>query len=195
MAVTLEQVEQLRARTDLSYEEARDVLTQCGGSLLDALILLERRGRTKQPGAGGFYTTRPGGEAPEATDLVLTKPPQDGERPHWTARLWAFTKELLLAALSLLQHSMSNHLEIWRKGDRLTSLPVLILIILVIAAFWIVVPVLIMGLFFGCQYRFAGPDLNRETIDAAMRRCSDAVHDIVDQVRDSINRRARREKK
>ena len=195
MEVTLEQVEHLRARTDLSYEEARDVLTQCGGSLLDALILLERQGRTKRPGSGGFYTTRPGGEEPKPIELVLVNPPQEGEQLHWTARLRAFLKELLLAALSLLRHSMSNHLEIWRKGERLTALPVLILIILVLVAFWIMIPVLIVGLFFGCQYRFAGPDLNRETIDAAMRRCSDTIHDIVDQVREGINRRAKREKK
>ena len=195
MAVTLEQVEQLRARANLTYEEARDLLEQCGGSLLDALILLERQGRTVQPEGGGFYTTRPGYEGTQATELVPARSAQDGPRPHWTARLWALIKELLLAALALLRHSMSNHMEIWRRGEQLTSLPVLILIILVIAAFWIVIPVLLVGLFFGFQYRLAGPDLNRETIQAAMRRAADTVHDMAAQIQDCLHSRARRNRK
>ena len=39
MAVTLEQVEALRARAEVSYEEARAALEDSGGDLLDALIL------------------------------------------------------------------------------------------------------------------------------------------------------------
>ena len=42
MAVTLEQVEALRARAAVSYEEARAALEANGGDLLDALIALER---------------------------------------------------------------------------------------------------------------------------------------------------------
>ena len=63
MAVTLEQVEALRARAEVSYEEARAALEDSGGDLLDALIALERAGKLRPDGArGAFFTTRPGGE-------------------------------------------------------------------------------------------------------------------------------------
>ena len=45
MEITLELVERLREKADVSYEEAKAALEEAGGSLLDALILLERRGR------------------------------------------------------------------------------------------------------------------------------------------------------
>ena len=59
MAVTLEQVEKLREKAGLTYEEARRVLEQAGGDLLEALIQLERQGRLDSGGAR--YTTRPAG--------------------------------------------------------------------------------------------------------------------------------------
>ena len=61
MEITLEQVERLREKADVSYEQAKAALEEAGGSLLDALILLERQGRVN-PGAGrsARYSTRPG---------------------------------------------------------------------------------------------------------------------------------------
>ena len=61
MEITLELVERLREKADVSYEEARAVLEEADGDLLDALILLERRGRIPP---GGPAT--PPGPAPAA---------------------------------------------------------------------------------------------------------------------------------
>ena len=68
MEITLEQVEKLRARAELSYEEARALLEKCGGSVLDALIELERQGKAAAPEDGGAWQS---GQAP----------PPDRERP------------------------------------------------------------------------------------------------------------------
>ena len=65
MAVTLEQVERLREEADLSYEEARALLEQTQGDLLEALILLERQGRTRGAAKSAYYSTRPSRDAAE----------------------------------------------------------------------------------------------------------------------------------
>ena len=65
MAVTLEQVEQLRQKADISYEEAKLLLEQTDGNLLDALILLERQGRMAD--GGGFFTTQSDGSSADPT--------------------------------------------------------------------------------------------------------------------------------
>ena len=57
MAVTLEQVEKLREKSGLSYEQARQLLEQTGGDLLEALIILERQGTLQ--GGSAYYSTRP----------------------------------------------------------------------------------------------------------------------------------------
>ena len=103
-------------------------------------------------------------------------------------------RELLLAFLNLLRHSLANQFEVWRGGEQLTSIPILILIILLIVAFWIVVPLLIVALFFGCQYRFSGPDMNREKANEVMDKVSHSVGRMVDQVKERVRRCAAREK-
>ena len=37
----LEKVERLRKKADVSYEEAKQALEECGWDLLDAMVLLE----------------------------------------------------------------------------------------------------------------------------------------------------------
>ena len=44
MEITLEQVERLREKADVSYGQAKAALEYSGGNLLDALIYLRSRG-------------------------------------------------------------------------------------------------------------------------------------------------------
>lgn len=204
MAVTLEQVEKLREKAGLTYEEARQVLEQTGGDLLEALIQLERQGRLGSHG-GACYTTRPAGaEAPRPGTPPSAGPgreprsrglvPAAGNRRE-RSRQSSFReqlRELLAAGLDLLRHSTVNQFQVWRKGEMMTSMPVLILILLVAAAFWISVPLLVVGLFFDCKYRFAGPDLDGGKVGETMERVSDSIHGVVDQVKEEFHRAARR---
>ena len=191
MSVTLEQVEQLRAHAAVSYEEA--------------LILLEREGRIPPDGGrGAFFTTQPGA-APEPPPSGPTRGPEASgkdekrfwglavtagghrgreERGSWRARL----RELLAAAVDLLRHCTVNQFEVWRNGERMTALPVLILILLVLVAYWISLPLLVVGLFFGCKYRFSGPDLDKNRVGEVVNQVSAKVGDAVGQVRDEFKR-------
>ena len=210
MAVTLEQVEALRARAEVSYEEARAALEDSGGDLLDALIALERAGKLRPDGArGAFFTTRPGGEdAPPPPPAGGPAPSQvpTGERPRFFGLALTVggrrrqrgrregsgfgtkLKELLLAAADLLRHCTVNQFEVWRGGERMTSLPVLILILLVVLAYWISLPLLVIGLLFGCRYRFSGPDLDRNKVGEVANQVSDSVRDAVGQVREQFKK-------
>ena len=191
MAVTLEQVEKLREKADVSYEEAKAALEEAGGDLLDALILLERRGRTRpEAGRGASFTTRPGGaEEPSRPRMPVPTSRQEEQDAHRSRPgFWAQLKELLLAALDLLRHSTVNQFEVWRGGELMTSIPVLILILLVLLAFWISIPLMVVGLFFGCKYRFSGPDVDGSRAGQVVDQVSDAVRDAVDQVKDEFRR-------
>ena len=194
MAVTLEQVERLREKADISYEEAKALLEQTGGDLLDALILLERQGRVERPG-GGFYSTRPNQEGrPPSGPLGMgdywRRTRTDTTRMNWRTQ-W---REIWDTLVNVLRHSTANQMEVWRRGRLLTSVPVLILVILLIVAFWITIPLLILGLVMGCRYRFAGPDLGRDTINDAMDTVSDTVGDMVDSVKRELKNNKQRRK-
>ena len=47
MAASLEQIEMLRARANVTYEEARDALDKCNCDMVEALIYLEKQNKTK----------------------------------------------------------------------------------------------------------------------------------------------------
>ena len=49
MEITLEQVERLREKADVSYGQAKAALEYSGGNLLDALIYLEEQGVIPRP--------------------------------------------------------------------------------------------------------------------------------------------------
>ena len=182
MSVSLEEVEKLRARTGASYEACRDALERSGGDLLDAVIYLEQRGWSSP--TGGSYNTQPKESTAEAIKRALTLPQAargkkgKGEKADW--RDWA--REVGEMGRGLLRHSTVNQLEVWREGRLMTSVPVLILVLLVILAFWITVPLLILGLVLKCRYRFVGPDLGKESINDVMDNVSATVDGMVDQV-------------
>ena len=194
MAVSLEQVERLREKVDISYEEAKALLEQTNGDLLDALILLERQGRVERAG-GGFYTTRPQGEerplsGPLGVGDYWRRTRTDTSKMSWRDRL----REVWDTLVNVLRHSTENQFEVWRRGELMTSIPVLILIILIIVAFWISVPLLVVGLLIGCRYRFSGPDLGKENINNAMNTVSETVDDMVDSVKQELQGRHKKRK-
>ena len=45
----MDMVEMLREKANITYEEAKTVLDEANGDLLDAMILLERRGKVQRP--------------------------------------------------------------------------------------------------------------------------------------------------
>ena len=179
MEISLELVERLREKADVSYEEARAVLEEAGGSLLDALILLERRGRIPAGvPRGAACSTRPGAQGEPEGEAPQDEPPAGGERGRFYGLAltvggkkeqagpsgrteeekeggpWAFLQDLLRA-------SLENRLEVWQGERLMTGVPLLILALLLVLAFWITLPLLLVGLMLGCRYRLAGPDFDK----------------------------------
>ena len=163
MDITLERVERLREKADVSYAQAKEALEYSGGDLLDALIYLEEEGAIPRP-EGGCYSTR--GEKPISApgELMPREEPEEAPKQNLFQRL----------RLWLLE----NELEVWHKGNPVTSMPILILILLLIVAAWAVVPIAIISLLFGCRFRFSGPDLDRDDLNGVMENAADTAHDL-----------------
>jgi len=50
MKITLEMIDELRKRANVSFEDARDALEKCNGDLLESLIYLEKNNKIKTAG-------------------------------------------------------------------------------------------------------------------------------------------------
>ena len=81
---------------------------------------------------------------------------------------------------------IDNELEIWRRGQPVTSLPILVLVVLLLFAFYITLPALILGLFLGFRYQITGPDLEDDTINGMMGSVADTAADLGRQVMEEL---------
>ena len=178
MEITLEQVERLREKAAVSYGQAKAALEYSGGNLLDALIYLEERGVIPRP-EDAYYSTK--GEAPPpppTQELPLPVEPAAGKKRR-RSRL----RRLMRRLRSIL---LDNELEIWRREQPITAIPMLLLTVILIFFFWIALPLMLLGLFFCFRYQVTGPDLEDDALNGVMGSVADTAADVGRQVMDEL---------
>ena len=158
----MEMVEKLRQHANVTYEEAKAALESSNWDMLDAMIELERQGKVR---AGAAYET--GGAQYEKVNATAS-----AKREH---NGW---RNFCASVRSLFSKSCKNSFRVTRNGNELITVPILVMIVLMIACFWILLPVLVVALFFNCRYSFVGPDCKDESVNRAMGKATDAAESI-----------------
>lgn len=171
--ITIEQVERLRKKANVSYDEAKAALEACGGDLLDAMIYLERQGKVKSE--GGAYSSRQ-----EQASAIAELPPESREKG---SRFGDLLRRFGSFLMGLLRRGNENFLDIYRRGELRTSMPVTVLAVLLLFAFWFTLPLMAVGLFFGFRYRFSGPDLGKPVVNESMDYVAEAAEDLKNTIR------------
>jgi hypothetical protein len=176
--VTLEQVEKLREYANISYDEARTALENADGDILQALIELERQGKVKPPQGGGQYHTaniEVSGCQEEETGKEKTKSKcNSGEKSAFSRNMGKFFRWMG----EVIHKGNINALVVEKNGASIMRLPITVLVILLLFAFWIVVPLLIVGLFFSFRYYFQGPNIKSTKVNEAMDNVANAAEEI-----------------
>ena len=190
MEITLEQVERLREKADVSYAQAKQALEYSGGNLLDALIYLEEQGAIPRP-QGAYYSTRNETPPPPPVreELMPMGEKKDGKEKREKKKGKGFGVKVVRGKTlfsTLRRWLIDNELEIWRRGQPVTSLPILVLVVLLLFAFYITLPTLILGLFLGFRYQITGPDLEDDTINGMMGSVADTAADLGRQVMEEL---------
>lgn len=171
---TLEQVEKLRAMGNISYDEAKGALAAANEDLLEAIIILEKQGKIMKPAGGGYYSSEKTGDA----NLSLCKTNGGDKQTNNGSGGETFTsllKKFGGFCLKMIRKGNSNHFEVLKNEESKASVPVTALAVLLVFAFWMVIPLTIIGLFFGFRYRFKGPDFMGNTVNDAMNSAADAA--------------------
>ena len=77
-----------------------------------------------------------------------------------------------------------------KDNQEIFRVPVTLLVVLLIFAFWVVVPLLVVGLFFSMRYHFAGPDVRSVDIDLnkAMDTAADAAENIKSEISNAVSK-------
>ena len=173
----LEKVEKLREKADVTFAEAKEALEIAGGDILEALIYLERQGRSTVPAGGGYFSGAGASyehhqQAPVQKVYKEKKAKQPGETfGDMMRRFGRF-------CLDLLNKGNTNFLDASRGGNLIFSCPVTALVMLLIFFFWVVVPLFIVSLFFGFRYHFRGKELGRDSVNNIMDNAAGVVEDV-----------------
>ncbi len=174
---TLEQVEKLREKANVTYDEARTALDASGDDILEAMIYLERLGKVQPPQDGGYYNSKSQAEpVKESANHHGEKNTPKGETFsglmgrffHWCGRI--------------ITKGNENSFEVSRNNNVVIAIPLTILVLFLVFAFWIVVPLIIVGLFFNCRYVFKGPDLDKTDVNRVMDSAANAAENFKKEV-------------
>ena len=186
MEITLEMVERLKEKADVSYTQAKEALEYSGGNLLDALIYLEEKGAIPRA-EGAYYSTKSETPPPPPpTEPLPAQLPDRAKKQKAPKQPRAGRGGVRRFFNTLRRWLIDNELEIWRREQPVTALPVLILALLLISAFWVTISILVLGLFLGFRYRFSGPDLERDNLNGVIGDLADTASDLGHRVMDEI---------
>lgn len=170
MELTLEQVEKVRKYAGVSFEEAQSALLQSGGCPLDAVILLEQQGKAA-PVQGGSWSTRLGTSPPAKTASRDRTTLQCPRRRKYTGA------EVAAAIRNFLRNCTKISVDIWRNDDLVVGIPLVVCVLLFIVAYYIMIPLAILGLMLRCRYHFSGWEGSTDGINRTMDQISSAVAD------------------
>lgn len=163
----MDKVERLRERADVTYEEAKAVLEEAGWDLLDAMVLLERRGKTKAPKQESFSTSY---DEQDQYEKVQEKVEEQQKKADTRGNL----RRVIQRICQILLH---NSFQVQRKDNVLLMVPAWVFALVLLAAWKGVIPVMIVGLFFGLRYSFQGQD-DLGTANDFMDKASDVVNEM-----------------
>ena len=182
-----EMTENLSEKCDVTLEEAKTALEASDWNTLTATHLLEKEKFRRmqelhefaESGTATAVQATPEGAAAEETateegvKIEVVEAPKHTESKkscHGKA-----LKNLGEHIRRLLACGNRNRFTVQRGEEQLLTMPVTALAILLLCAFWVCVPLLVIGLFAGCRYSFSGKELGRESINNALDKAADAA--------------------
>ena len=169
-----EKAELICTKCGVTFEEAREALDACNEDVLDAVVWLERAGKAKTAQSAHFAT-----DASQAyqTSAEMSQAQSDYERSTKKkdggfSAAWGRCMGWLRAGLS---KTVDTSFVVERGQRRVLSMPTLVLILLVLFAFWITIPLLVIGLFCDFKYRFEGIDEVHIDVNDIMDKAADGA--------------------
>ena len=154
-----EKIEKMIEKADVSYEEAKIILEEAGGDLLEAIVILERYGKIRKAEKSIYEAGMSNAEDPAKaeekaieTEYVKTEE-KAGEKKDEKAgrRFGRFIRKAL--------HSLRNSsFQVDRKEETICIIPSLAFVIIMILCWEVLIPLMLIGLFLGFRYSFTGPE-------------------------------------
>ena len=175
----LEKVEVIREKCGVSYEDAKAALDACDDNVLDAIIWLERQGKSTKQSAN--YTTESAAQSEVSPEMqaAQTAYQESSKKSDFSENMSSFWEK----CKELFHKSVETKFIVTRHNEEFMAMPVIIPIaglFLWGATIWL----LIIGLFFDMRYRIQGAYPVVVDVNKAMDEAADAAGSIKKDVTD-----------
>ena len=161
-------IEKLKNKTNISYEEAKDVLENSNWDILDAMLYLEEKNKIKKPSVSIFYTNE-NNESYKAVERINNKI----EKKNYNKSKKVNSFEGIFEILCKVIDNCNNiFLKIERENVVFLKVPLTVIILLLLFAFWIVIPLVIVLLFFDIEFSLSGKTIGIDKVNNIFKMIS-----------------------
>ncbi|XZL75573.1 ubiquitin [Clostridium perfringens] len=170
----LKLVDKLKNKANISYEEAKDALEKSNWDMLEAMLYLEAYGKVKKPSISIFYTNESKESYNENGEVVNLKE-DTNENNFENKNSFEGVFEAICKAIDTCNNIF---IEIIRNSRVILKIPFTVLIVLLFFAFWIVIPLMIIGLFFNMEFLVSSKKIDVDKINKVFKETSKVVKDV-----------------
>ena len=178
----MEKVEVLREKAGISYEEAKKVLEEANGDLLDAMVILEHQSKIRKPETELIKRE----EAVENTEEITSEEAkeesskQTGDQKEKSSdNIGRKVKSTLDKVMQVLK---SNSFRISRKRETLFMMPAWVLALILLFVWETVIPIMLIALLFKVRYSFVGTE-DMASANEFMDKVGSMAEEVVDGIK------------
>lgn len=175
-----ELVEKLKNSTGVSFEVAKAALEATNYNLLDAAVYLEKQGKV-QLGSGSYSAgenQQPAGEH---------QPPQQ-DPASFSELVCRGLRFIVDGFAKLLSIGNKNSLVIHHENDKPIAIPITLFVIVLLLGFWIVLPLMLVGMFCGFHYCFSGPNFGKQQVNDVMQKMTQTAEKVKQDFQNELNK-------
>ena len=177
--VDFEKVEKLVQKANVSYEDAKNALEAANGDMLDAIIALGKAGKVNSQAS--FTTTSPESSPYKDVPAVVDQTNKTEGK--------SFFKDLGAAIKRGFRYTVDNSVRVVRNDVEVIKLPLWISIIAMLAAWELLLIVIVISLFFDCRYSVVGKD-NANEVNRVIDQASTFAGKVKESWNESFNNKA-----
>ncbi len=183
----LKAVEKLKNKTNISYEEARIALEEANWDILDAMIYLEKKGEIKKPSVSIYFTN-------ENKKIHEENYRDSHEKAIVSYKGYkGYKKEgssggFFTLVCEAIDKCNNIFLEIKRDHLVMLKLPLTVMILLIIFAFWILIPLTIIALLFDIEFSLVGKNIDNSKVNYVFKVISTHVKEIKENFKKGYKR-------
>ena len=157
----LKLVDRLREKANISYEEAKIALENSNWDILEAMLYLEKHGKVNSPSVSIFYSN----EYRESyTEHEETHNNDDNINSDNSKSKDNF-EGIFEAICKVIDTGNNIFLQVKKSNRVLVKIPLTVVVVLLFFAFWVIIPLIIVALFFDIEISLSSKRFDTDKID------------------------------